>query len=198
MDKCIKILGFIFSLIALAISAYAVSNQYYADIPTTVLTLVGICATLIVGTAVIDTFAVHSVLHKMEEKMEKQESKLAELEKLQEDIIRMKRQTNILFHHTWGLASADKHPYGALNEFWKAFCLAARDDDIERAKSCLENAEEVAKNIMQRKKEQQEIDISYSDIKDLSYPEELKKSKVYIAFGERIDKLMSFIREMKG
>ena len=40
MNKRLSILG---------LSAYAFSNQYYADIPSTVLTLVGICATLIVG-----------------------------------------------------------------------------------------------------------------------------------------------------
>ena len=59
MEEKIIFLSFAFSLGALGLSAYAFSNQYYADIPTIVLTLVGICATLIVGISV-DAFAVHN------------------------------------------------------------------------------------------------------------------------------------------
>ena len=65
-----KISSFIFSLIALVLSIYALSSQYYTDITTTVLSLVGISVTLIVGISVVDAFAVHSAFHKMEEKMD--------------------------------------------------------------------------------------------------------------------------------
>ena len=68
MSVFIKLLSFLSSFIALCLSVYAVSNQYYVNIPTTVLSLVGICATIIVGISVVDTFAVHPAFHKMEEK----------------------------------------------------------------------------------------------------------------------------------
>lgn len=103
MDVFIKLLSFLFSFIALCLSVYAVSNQYYANIPTTVLSLVGICATIIVGISVVDTFAVHSAFHKMEEKMGELSNRMDKLTELEMEVRKMKKKTNMLFHHTWGL-----------------------------------------------------------------------------------------------
>lgn len=182
-----KISSFIFSLIALGLSIYALSSQYYTDITTTVLSLVGICVTLIVGISVVDAFAVHSAFHKIEEKMEKLSKKMEEVEKQEEKIRKMKKQANILFHHTWGLIFRETQPYDALNEFWKAFTLASNDNDIKRAKVCLENAENVIEDIMQQKNmnsfDEKTIPITIS--------EELKQTSTYIAFEDWINELVN-------
>lgn len=187
MDVFIKLLSLLFSFVALCLSVYAVSNQYYANIPTTVLSLVGICATIIVGISVVDTFAVHSAFHKMEEKMGELSKKMEEVEKQEEKIHKMKNQANILFHHTWGLIFREAQPYNALNEFWKAFTLASNDNDITRAKVCLENTENVIEDIMQQKGTD-ELDESKISLK---ITDELKQTSAYIAFENRINELIN-------
>ena len=186
MDGFIKLLSFLFSFVALCLSVYAVSNQYYVNIPTTVLSLVGICATIIVGISVVDTFAVHSAFHKMEEKMDELSKKMEEVEKQKEKIRKLRKQANILFHHTWGLVFANNQPYDALNEFWKAFTSAAKDNDVKRAKVCLENTESTIENIMQQKEmeglDERKISLLITD--------ELKQTSVYVAFEDRINELL--------
>ncbi len=194
MNTFIKISAFVFSLAALGISAYAVSNQHCENIPTAVLSLVGICATLIVGISVVDTFAVHSALHRMEEKMKEQTDKMKKLDELERKVRNLKKQSNILFHHTWGLAISKDQPFAALEEYWNAFQLAAKEDDISRAKTCLTNAEDVLANIIQRKNENKELDEPNREKLPTSTPPEIMKSKVYVAFEDRIAKFICDIR----
>ena len=176
----------LFSFVALCLSVYAVSNQYYADIPTAVLSLVGVCSTLIVGISVVDAFAVHSAFHKMEGKVDELSKKMEELTKQEEKIRKLRKQANILFHHTWGLVYANNQPYDALNEFWKAFTSAAKDNDVKRAKVCLENTESTIEDIM-RQKEMEGL-----DERKISLPitDELKQTSVYVAFEDRINELL--------
>ena len=187
-----KISSFIFSLIALVLSIYALSSQYYTDITTTVLSLVGISVTLIVGISVVDTFAVHSAFHKMEEKMGELSKKMEEVEKQEEKIHKMKKQANILFHHTWGLIFREAQPYDALNEFWKSFTLASNDNDIKRAKVCLENTENVIEDIIQQKGtdglDESKISLKITD--------ELKQTSTYIAFENLINELVNKTSEL--
>ena len=193
MEEKILFLSFAFSLGALSLSAYTFSNQYYADIPTTVLTLVGICATLIVGISVVDAFAVHNALEKYETKMNELTIRMEALTKLEETVHKMKKQTNILFHHTWGLSFSDKQPYAALAEFWNAFQLAAKEDDVKRAKSCLENAQTVIHDIIERKTSNRKLDSPDMDKLPTDIPNDLKNSKVYIAFKNSVDELIDDI-----
>lgn len=192
MDIFIKLLSFLFSFVALCLSVYAVSNQYYANIPTTVLSLVGICATIIVGISVVDTFAVHSAFHKMEEKMGELSNRMNKLTELEIEVRKMKNQANILFHHTWGLIFREAQPYDALNEFWEAFTLASNDNDIKRAMVCLENTENVIEDIMQQKGTD-ELDESKISLK---ITDELKQTSTYIAFENRINELVNKTSEL--
>lgn len=182
-----KISSFIFSLIALGVSIYALSSQYYTDITTTVLSLVGISVTLIVGISVVDAFAVHSAFHKMEEKMGELSNRMDKLTELEMEVRKMKKKTNMLFHHTWGLVLREDQPYDALNEFWRAFEYASKDNDIKRAMVCLENMENVIENIIQQKNmnsfDEKTIPITIS--------EELKQTSTYIAFEDRINELIN-------
>ena len=94
-----------------------------------VLSLVGICATLIVGVSVIDAFSVHSLLHSAEKKMNDLSHKLEKLSLLEEDVRKMRKQTNILLNYTWGLNFSEHQPYMALVELWKAFELTVESKD---------------------------------------------------------------------
>lgn len=196
MDKLIKILTFIFSLAALGLSVYAVSNQCCTNIPATVLSLVGICATMIVGISVVDTFAVHSAFRKMEDRMNEQAERMRTLEDLEGKVRKMRKQSNILFHHTWGLTFSKTQPFAALAEFWKALELAAKEDDISRAKTCLANAEEVVEDIIQQKNEQGKLDESDRIIIPQKIPADIKESKVYDAFGVKIEELIKRINKL--
>ena len=196
MDKFIKILTFVFSLAAIGFSVYAVSNQCSPNIPTTVLSLVAICATLIVGISVVDTFAVHSALRRMEDKMSEQAQRMIALDDLEKEMHKVKRQSNILFHHTWGLICSRNQPFAALAEFWKALELAAKDDDISRAKTCLVNTEEVVEDIIQGKTEHRELDESDRIIIPRKIPADIKESKVYDAFGVKIEDLIKRINKL--
>ena len=196
MDTCIKILSFVFSLAALGLSAYAASNQYYADIPTTVLSVVGICATLIVGISVVDAFAVHSALHRTEEKMNELSQKMEELALLEGEVCKMRKQTNILFHHTWGLSFKNHQPYLALAEFWKAFELTVVSKDVKRAKSCIINALEVADEIKQRKENGGKLDEPDMSLIPTETPVAMKNTDVYCVYENDIKKLIDTIKSI--
>lgn len=195
MNGIALIMCFSFSLVALGLSIYACSSQYYADIPTSVLSLMGICATLIVGISIVDVFSIHQVLEKNEEKMDEFDKKIVELSKLEDDVRKLRKQSNILFHHTWGLCFSQKQPYAALAEFWKAFQLAANDNDIKRAKSCLENANESVEDIIRRKEKRGELDTPESDNLPISIPVEMTDSSVFIAFKADVNNLIKKTRK---
>lgn len=198
MRGTILFLCFVFSLGALCLSAYACSNQYYTDIPNFVLSLVGICATLIVGISVVDIFFVHHMFEKNEKKMKEFGESIAELSKLEGDVRKLRKQSNILFHHTWGLSFSEKQPYAALVEFWEAFQLAVESDDIKRAKSCLENADITVKDIINRKENNKELDTPEKNKLPTVIPDAMKDSIVFIAFKEEIEELIKNIRKTIG
>ena len=176
----------VLSLIAFALSILAFfTGGVSASLESGALTLISICATLVVGVSFVNVF---------EDKMAKYESEIEELEKLQCKLDKMRRKSHILFHHTWGLAFIDKQPYHALEEFWCAFLLAAKEDDIKRAKSCLENAKMVAEEIKEGKKNQAEVRDSFDNIDRFQILEELRKSKVYFAYSDKIEELLDIIR----
>ena len=196
MDTCIKVLSVVFSLAALVLSACAASNQGNADIPTTVLSVVGVCATLIVGLSVVDFFAVHSVLHRTEVKMNELTQKMEELTKLEDEVQRMRKQTNILFHHTWGLSFLEHQPYMALAQFWKAFELTVESKDVKRAKSCIINALEVADEIKQRRENGGELDEPDMAEIPTEIPNAIKDTDVYCAYEDDIKKLIDTIKSI--
>lgn len=202
MDTYFKISVFLFSLIALVFSCYAISNQYYADIPAFVLSLVGICATLIVGVSVVDTIAVHKLEDKlsiqsneMNNKLNELSKKLEEISTLEDKLRKMKKQTNILFHHTWGLAYSNSQPYDALSEFLKALNITVEIGDIKRAKTCITNAEFAVEEIAKRGVEDNSDINSDIIIPHAFFEKNIKESKVYVAFGERIEKLIYKIQQ---
>ncbi len=197
MKKCINILSFVFSLVALVLSVYAVSCHSGASIPALVLSLVGICATLIVGISVIDTIVLRSVLHKVDDKMEEQAKKMEELSKVEEDLQKTKQRANMLLHLSWGMTLSGNEPYTALLQYWRGFSLASQDNDIKCAKACLVKAEILVKDIAGRaRKHPLSLDTPSKKLHEICITDELKSSHAYAAFGDRIEKLLKTINSL--
>lgn len=176
----------ILSLVALVLSFVAITGIHCLemDISESVLTIAGICTTLIVGVSVVDALTIRNL-----------QQKIGSLDKLDKKVSRKLQQTNILFHHTWGIQMWDKQPYTALSEFWRGFCIAAETDDIKRAKSCLANMEELSKDMSEKLVSREAL--SKEDIERVprEVPKSMKDSKVYCAFDTRINKLIEKINK---
>lgn len=176
----------ILSLVALALSFVAITGIHCFEMNASeaVLTIVGICTTLIVGVSVVDAIAVRRL-----------ERKIEELDKLEKKVRKQTKQSNILFHHTWGIQHWKEQPYTALYDFWRAFSIAAETDDIKRAKSCLANMEELSSEICGKLHSGKAI--SKEDIERVprEVPKSMKDSKVYCAFDIRINKLIEKINK---
>ena len=75
------IITLLLAVVALVLSILAISRQQPLDIPAAVLSLVGICATLIVGVSLVDALVLHSAFQKVDNKMNEMSDKLKELKK---------------------------------------------------------------------------------------------------------------------
>ena len=193
MNSKLVIISIVLSLVAIGLSCYSLTNQYYADIPTTVLSLVGVCVTIVVGINLVEAISLHSMLNTYDKRMEELTKKTNDVSLMEGQMRKMKKQTNILFHYTWGLSYGnDGSYYNSLSEFWKAFLLAAETNDFKRAKSCLSNMEITIEII-----EQQTLNDMIEE-REFPYniPEVIKGSDVYCVFGEKVDDLFLRIKSL--
>ena len=186
------------SLIAVVFSVLALCGHHCMRLDGA-LTIVSICVTLIVGVSVVDAIAVHNILSKYNGKMDAMTERLNKLSSLEEQLHKAKRQTNLLLHFTWGLSFSKEQPYTAIAEYWKAIELAASDNDVKRAKSCIHNLEEVVRRVSEESK--QIADNSNEEALNAipkEFPKELRKSCVYIAFEKRFDELIGQINQLRS
>ena len=104
----------------------------------------------------------------------------------------MKKQSNILFHYTWGLTYCKEEPVAAFQEFWKALELTMKVDDIKRAKSCLQQAELLIDDIISNDSinANEELELLSVEFGTKIMSQNLKDTNVYHAFGDRIEKLI--------
>lgn len=181
-----RVVSLLLSIVALAISVLAFfSKCCYGGIPNGVLSLISICCTLIVGLSVADAIAVRRL-----------ERKVHEIDKLQIKVDRMLKQSNILFHYTWGFQQKDLEPVSALNEFWEGFCIAAKTDDIKRGKSCLDAAETIVNDILSEKYSVNDLNYNNLSRKPWQITDEVKKTNLYCAFEDKVNTLMEKIDSM--
>ena len=199
MKDVVNIFSFMVAFIAFLLSILALFCKGFCfDASSVVLTLIGSCTTLIVGVSVIDSLTLRRTLRDVDEKMkyltEKVEKEVEKAEDLEKHVERLKKQCNILFHHTWGLSFCKSDPYQALLEFWTALRKTIEDNDIKRAKSCLTNAEMLLDEIINNN--QKNISLEYDALKDIpsKVPQDMTNKDVYIAFKDRIDELLKRIQ----
>ena len=183
----------IIMLVVFALCAFSKPSSTTIDLPNLILSLMGVCATLIVGVSVYNTVDVSSTLRKTENKMEAIEVKLVEMEKLATEIKKIKKQTNILFHHTWGMTQEKDSPYAALHEYWRAFEICVESNDYSRGKSCIDNALKVADLIKSLGK-----NINDTGKEDIPHeiPDKLKGTKLYNFYKQEIDTLFEKIKDI--
>lgn len=176
----------VLSLVALALSFVAITGIHCFEMNASeaVLTIVGICTTLIVGVSVVDAIAVRRLGRKIEE-----------LDKLEDKVRKLTKQSNILFHYTWGIQHWKERPYTALCDFWRAFSIAAETDDIKRAKSCLANMEKLSKEISEKLVLREALSKENIELVPREVPKSMKDSKVYCAFDVRIKILIEKINK---
>lgn len=194
----IKLLYIVLTLYAFIRRTFMLSLNNGMDTTEVVLSLMGICATLIVGVSVYDAVSLRSLLHDYDIKIQRLEDKIRKADELERNYHKTKRQLTILLHFTWGLSFSDKQPYTALKEYWNAIMKAAEADDIKRAKSCITNAECVLEDINRKRANQIEVDDSDINAVPTCLPEKLKRSKVYCAFEEQIIALINNINQSKN
>ena len=196
MEKFIKIFSFIFSLAALCISAYAVSGKCCGNIENTALTIVGICTTLIVGISVVDAFAFHSTVSKMEKRMNELAESQKDFEEKRDEqnkaIARQKDIGEISNNISWGLALLNWLPYTSLRYFTKGLEKSLEVNNVKAINSCIKCMENVPK-VMVRLKENVINDVA----KEKGCPqisEDIKKLDSYKIVKDRVEKVFD---EMK-
>lgn len=187
--KKITILNLLISIVTLLLLFCWKSHTYCIDISSTVLTLIAICATLIVGMNIYDFFVFRDVHEKMKQ-----------FDEFEKRIKTLFTNCNTLFHHTWGLIyeneskrekenkNIDNYLIMALCEYWEAFSLCCKIDDIKRGVTCLKNAEMINELIIKNGS------LNYCHNSDLI--ELLKKtdrriinSNMFYAYKEKIESI---------
>ena len=184
-------------MFALSLGIFVSPSNRSMDTPEVVLSLVGICATLIVGISLYDTISLNSTLRNYDEKMKELECKMKKIDELEKRYEKTKKQTNILLHFTWGLAFTDMQPYTAFKEYWRAILLAAEEDDIKRARVCISNAESLISKIKGHIDKNSCFDKTDIDNIPKKVPDSLRGTNVYYAFQARIKALVDGVNQIK-
>ena len=178
-DECLVYLGLLIATIALCLSILAFCDNGKCTTLDVVLSLIGICATFIVGASVIDAVRVHQI----EKRLEEVSQSLIEIDYI-------KAGTNIGFNVAWGMAYLQWRPYSALRHFLKAYGYAIKMNDTIRAKACV-SCIRLVYNTLKEKREsidttdKDKIKKALEGVRD----EDLHK----IVFKRDIDKILSDI-----
>lgn len=130
----IKLTFFMLMLLAFAFGLLSSVVVGKSSIPESVLALVGVCATFIVGIHVVDAI-----------KLRELESKINIFNSMQNEIKDMRRNANVALHISWAMSYWNRKPKSACVELWKAFRLALENEDVLRANTCLELLEKFIK-----------------------------------------------------
>ena len=180
-------------VVVFGLCLFSKSSSDTVELPNVVLSLIGVCATLIVGVSVYNTVEVNSVLRKTEGKTEELEKKLKELSTIADDVEKLRVQANILFHLTWGMVLKENQPYTALREFWSGFELCVKSEDYNRGKVCINEAIKIAKSIASQK---ETIKMTDKEKIPHEFPIEIKDTKLYRFYRREVDELFEKIKEI--
>lgn len=152
-----------------------------------VLTLIGICTTLIVGIHFVDVMQLRDI-----------EKRLNELNQKEQLIYDLEKKMKITFNATWGVTYMNYQPYSSLYHFLRAFHLALQYQDCLRAKTCLNGINKAIKRFESLIKEKQSFDdITDKDKISETLFEEMKKEDLYCVFKADINRVFTKINELK-
>jgi len=182
------------SLLALVLSIVSLFGYHSMCIPEVVLTLIGICVTLIVGINIVDFFTLHNMHQKLDHLrlLEKQ------IDSTNKRVEMMREQTNISFHMAWGLAVYTWQPHTTIIELWKSVENAMRLEDAPRTHTCLDILEKTIRKI-KSDKELSDLYKTHSNSKRLpeGISKEMKQAKIYNVFSEKLNDILKEINGLK-
>lgn len=163
-----KYISFIMSSIALFISIlFSNCNEQFCS-TNVVLSIMSVCATLIVGLHFLDSWTVY----RMNEKVNR-------LTGLEEELKRTKEQANIALHITTAIGFIKWKPEQAFKESWKAFEMSIAQNDAIRANTCLDCLEQFNH-------------ISNGTIPNFIIPsEKTLSSPLYKIFSKRVENILT-------
>lgn len=181
----------IISLVALTLSVVAIFgiHKNIVSFPDLVLTLLGVCATIIVGISVISAVELLHVTRKLKEIDQIQ----SELKLAKAKMESMRSKANLVMHIACGLALKDWQPRTTITECLKGFGIAMQVEDAPNAHFCLDTLEKVIRRfqndemILNNLKEGN----TYKVPKEI--PEEYKKLKLYKVFEKRLESVFEEI-----
>lgn len=181
----------IISLVALTLSVVAIFgiHKNIVSFPDLVLTLLGVCATIIVGISVISAVELLHVTRKLKEIDQIQ----SELKHAKAKMESMRSKANLVMHIACGLALKDWQPRTTITECLKGFGIAMQVEDAPNAHFCLDTLEKVIRRfqndemILNNLKEGN----TYKVPKEI--PEEYKKLKLYKVFEKRLESVFEEI-----
>jgi hypothetical protein len=178
----------VIALIALVLAIVAIllmlfSKSQCTGIQGGSLTLISICATFVVGLGFINAFTVFRL-----------EKKIADIEPMCDELKGLKKQANILFHYSWGLAYINNQPYAAISEFWTGFLKAIKNDDASRAYSCICCIQGVIDNVI---KDTNTLNKDGIENLPTEVPSDISNSKMYKIFKDKVESIMSYTKQIK-
>lgn len=182
------LLSLLLSINALALSALALFSKFSCEvIPTAVLSLIGICCTLIVGVSVIDSLIVHNI----QKQIDKLSNAQKEIEKQEEDLkctIKKYEDNSFIGNQiSWGLALINWQPLTSFRYFVKGLEKSLIINHTKGIYSCLICMEQVPKAI-----KKYNIDITADTARKKGLPqisEDTKKLDEYKLIENRVKKV---------
>ena len=136
----------VISLVALALSIISLFGRHCMCVPEVVLTLIGVCTTLIVGVSVVDALTLRSIHQKLDD-IKKIEQKV---NATNERINLMREHSNMCFHLAWGVAVLPWQPHTAIKECWNSVRIAMSLDDPQKTHTCVDTTEKIVKMIKKK------------------------------------------------
>ena len=186
----------VFSLVALTLSIVALFgvHQNIVCIPELVLTLLGVCATFIVGVSVVSTIELHEVTRRLKE-IVKIKKETDEAKTQMED---MRLHANIALHVSYGLASWSWQPKTAITECLKALDIAVQLDDCVRTNVCVSVLDAVLREICKDDKLRSRLKGKQEDDIPNDIPEWYKDHAPYKAMKDKIEEVFESIKSVCG
>lgn len=167
------------------------------DIPSIVLALIGICATLIVGVSVYDSYTIHNIQRRIEEMRRIQN----ELEKKEQNIVKenneLKNSMYIANQLSWGLALMNLLPYTSFRYCFKGLLKALETNNTKATNNCLKCMNETNK-LLKHKKNDKEVIKDSAKYKELPIiPEKIKALSLFKLVEERLNDIINEFINLK-
>lgn len=186
----------VLSLVAMTLSIVALFgvHQSIVCIPELVLTLLGVCATFIVGVSVVSTIELLEVTRRLKE-IDEIKKEVNETKTQMED---MRLHANIALHVSFGLTSWNWQPKTAITECLNALDIAMRLDDCVRANVCVSVLDAVLRKISKEDKLKSRLKGKQADDIPKDIPEWYKDHAPYKVMKDKIGEVFEKIKSVCG